>query len=117
MANSISSRTSPVAGLVVTHPVPGKASGVHLYLKYSKGDGTSVAITLTFIDPDLNATDEYQQIYFDGTMAPTVLTYVLSATGNYRIPVSMALGEKTVKATVTFADGTTQTLVLDFRTE
>ena len=117
MANTLTSRTSPVADGVVTHQVPGKASGVHLYLKYAKGDGTNVSIVLTFIDPDLHATDEYQPIYLDAAMLPAVLSYIFSASGNYRIPVPMALGETIVKATVTFTDGATQTLVLDFRGE
>ena len=42
MANALTSRTSPVANGVVSHPVPAKAQGVHLYAKYTKGDGTSV---------------------------------------------------------------------------
>jgi hypothetical protein len=39
MANTVTSRTSAVAGSVVTHSIPGKASGFHLYLKYAKGGG------------------------------------------------------------------------------
>jgi hypothetical protein len=117
MANTVTSRTSAVAGSVVTHSIPGKASGFHLYLKYAKGGGTSVSIALTFIDPNLSPTDEYQQIYFGSAMAPAVLNISLSASGNYRIPVPMAMGETVVKATVSFTGGSDQTLVLDIRGE
>jgi hypothetical protein len=117
MANTLTSRTSPVSGGVVTHRVPGKASGVHMYLKYDKGAGTNVAIVLTFIDPVLNATDEYKPVYLDASMLPAVLSYTFSASGNYRVPVPMALGETIVKAAVSFTDGEDQALVLDFRGE
>ena len=116
-ANALTSRTSPVDTGVVTHRVPGKASGVQMYLKYAKGNGTSVAIVLTFIAPELNATDEYKPIYLDASMVPAVLSYSFSASGNYRIPLPMALGETIVKANVIFTGGDTQTLVLDFRAE
>ncbi len=117
MANAVASRTSPVIGTVVTHRIPNKKDGVHCYLKYTKGDGTSMSLKFTFIDPELHPTDEYQQIYLNATMAPAVLTYPFSASGNYRIPVPLALGEKAVKATVTFTGGTTQEAVVDFRNE
>ena len=117
MANAVTSRTGKVSANVVSYPVPGKQSGVHMYLKYNKGDGTQVSIALTFIDPHLDPTDEYQEVYYGALMVPTVHAYVFTASGNYRIPIPMALGEKTIKATITFADGTSQTLVLDFRTE
>ena len=73
MANTVTSRTSAVVTGVVTHKAPGKASGIHIYLKYDKVDGTSVKIELAFIDPLLHATDAYQPIYLDATMAPAVL--------------------------------------------
>ena len=116
MANTTTSRTSGIANNVVTHPV-GKSQGVHMYLKYTKGGGTRVTITLTFIDPKLHATDEYQPIYFGALMAPAPLTLVLSASGNFRVPIPMALGEETIKASVAFTDGNDQALVLDFRNE
>jgi hypothetical protein len=117
MPNALSSRTSSVANGVVSHPVPAKAQGVHLYLKYTKGDGTSVLIIPTFIDPELDPTDEYEPVYFDANMAPAVLKYVFAVSGNYRVPVPMALSEKKVNLAVAFTGGTTQVLVLDVRTE
>jgi hypothetical protein len=117
MANTLSSRTSAVAGNVVTHRVPAKQEGVHCYLKYTKGDGTKVSILFAFVDPDLHATDEYQPIYMAGAVTPAVQTYEFSVSGNYRIPVPMALSERVVKATVTFTDGATQALVVDFRNQ
>lgn len=117
MANAVTSRTSPVANGVVSHPVPAKAQGVHLYAKYTKGDGTSVTITPTFIDPDLDPTDQYEPVYFDANMAPAALKYVLAASGNYRIPVPMAISEKQINLAVAFTGGATQALVLDVRIE
>jgi hypothetical protein len=115
MANAVTSKTSPVAAGVVTHRVGGVKDGVHCYLKYAKGDGTSVSVAFTFIAPDVSATDEYQPVYLSAPTVPAVQTYGFSADGNYRLPVPMASCEKIVKATVTFADGTTQTLVVNFR--
>ncbi len=118
MANTLSSRTSAVDAGVVTHKVPAKKQGVVCYLKYTKGDGTKVGIVFTFIDPDLLATDAYQLTFVNPTTGAVVVqAFEFSASGNYRIPVPMALGENTVKATVTFTDGTTQQLVVDFRVE
>ncbi len=117
MANAVTSRTGSVSTGVVTHKLPAKAQGVHLYLKYAKGAGTSVLITPTFIHRDLNATDEYQQVYFNSSMAPAPLAYTLTASGNYRIPIPMALGETELKLTVAFTGGTDQTLIADVRSE
>ena len=50
-------------------------------------------------------------------MNPALQAFTLAASGNYRIPIAMALGEKVIKFTVVFADGTTQSLVLDVRSE
>jgi hypothetical protein len=86
-------------------------------MKYSKGNGTSVLITPTFIDPDLDPTDQYQPIYLDPTMAPQPQSFSLSASGNYRIPVPMALGEKILVLTIAFTGGDSQALVVDVRNE
>ena len=115
MANAASSRTDPCVADVITHKIRNKKEGTFCYLKYTKGDGTSVSIAFTFIDPGLHATDEYQQVYMSAPTTPAVQTYSLTASGNYRIPVSVAQGEATVKATVSFTAGTTQELVVDFR--
>ncbi len=117
MANTISSRTGAVVGTVVSFKIPHKRDGLNLYLKYTKGDGTSVKVQLTFIDPDLSDTDEYKPVYFDSSMNPVEHSFTLTASANLRIPVPLALGESTVKATVTFTGGATQVLVVDFRAE
>lgn len=118
MANETTSRTDSVLSDVVTHKIRNKKEGTFCYLKYTKGSGgTNVSLAFTFIDPDLNATDEYKQIYLDSSMVPVVQTFSFSASGNYRIPVPVAQGEKIVKATVTYTGGTASAAVVDFRDE
>ncbi len=51
------------------------------------------------------------------TGAVVVQAFEFTASGNYRIPLPMAEGETTVKAAVTFTDGATQALVVDFRVQ
>lgn len=117
MANTTTSRTSLVAADVVTHAVGGSKDGVQCYVKYTKGSGgTNVSIQFTFINRSISASDEYVPIYLSsGT--PTVLTYVFTASGNYRIPVPLARSETTVKATLTYTGGTASSAVVDFRNE
>jgi hypothetical protein len=115
MANALSSRTSAVAGTTVTHKVPAKRNGVVCYLKYTKGDGTNVAIVFTFNDPELGS-DDYQQMFINPTNGQVVVqNFQFSADGNYRIPLPVAAGESMVKAAVNFTGGITQELVVDFR--
>jgi hypothetical protein len=117
MANTTTSRTSLVAADVVIHAVGGSKDGVQCYLKYTKGSGgTNVSIQFTFICRPLSTTDEYQPIYLAAGV-PTVLTYVFTASGNYRIPVPLARGETTVKATLIYTGGTASAAVVDFRNE
>jgi hypothetical protein len=116
MANSVSSRTSPVEGTVVTHK-PKFKEGTHLLLKYAKGNGTKVSIKIVMVFPFLDVADEYQQIYLNDPVTPAVQTYEFSASGNYHIPIALPQGCQTIKATVTFTDGDTQVAVVDFRDE
>jgi len=117
MANTTTSRTSLVAADVVTHIVGGSKDGVQCYVKYTKGSGgTNVSIQFTFICRLLSSSDEYVPIYLAAGV-PTVLTHVFSESGNYRIPVPLARGETTVKATLTYTGGTASSAVVDFRNE
>ncbi len=118
MANAVTSRTSSVNGTVVTHKLPAFQKGAVAYLKYTKGDGTSVAIKFAFIDPDLDASDEYEQMFVNPTNGQVMLqSFSFSADGKYRIPLPMQGEERTIVATVVFTGGTTQALVVDFRAD
>ncbi len=116
MPNTVTSRTSSVDALVVTQKIPAFAKGCVAYLKYTKGNGTKVGIKFAFIAPDLDASDLYEQLFINPTTGAVVVqNFEFTAAGNYRVPLPMCIGERTVKATVTFTDGDTQALVLDFR--
>lgn len=118
MANTLTSRTSAVDTLTLTHKIPANKNGAVAYLKYAKGAGTKVGVKFSFIDPDLNATDAYEQVFINPTTGAVVVqNFEVSADGNYRIPLPMCAGEKTVKVVVLFTDGDDQALVLDIRND
>ena len=116
MANTVTSRTDPVVGTIVTHK-PRFKDGTHLLLKYDKGNGTKASVKITLIFPLLSPADEYQQIYMNGAITPAVQVYEFSASGNYHLPISLPQDCQTIKAAVTFTDGDTQAAVIDFRDE
>jgi len=113
MANVASSRTDPYLSDVITHRSAGFKEGTVMLCKYAKGGGTSALITVTVINPRIHATDEYKPIYMSGTLV-IAQTFFLDTSGNYRIPMAMGLGERVIKATVTFTGGSDQTMVIDF---
>lgn len=115
-ADSLTSRTSTVAGLVVTHRIYNVRDGCFLYLKYDPGTGISVSISVTTIPGAISATDEYNPVFVGGAgIAISAQTFTTGVLGNYRIPIALYQGENIIKATVTFTGGTDdQILVVDF---
>jgi hypothetical protein len=111
-ANSITSRTSPCAAGVVTHPIDNKKEGAFILLKYTKGDSSSVTVTPTYIFPDLSGTDQYAPLLINSS-TPTAQIYTFTASGKYQIPIGIADGAKTLKLTITLPDGTTAVVVCD----
>ena len=103
-----STATGTITGTDPTFKVTYKANndeGVFLYLKYVKGTETHITLTFECINPSLHATDEYYHVSLAGT-ALGVFTMVISASGNYRIPVPVSASEKTVIANIVFSSAT-----------
>lgn len=112
MANTTSSSTGTVLSDVVTFNTANCANGMSLYVKYDKGNGTSATITLTVINTDLSSSDQYK--FWDSTsLTVTHEVFTFDTSGNFRIPVALALGETVLKATVAYTGGTTQTAVVN----
>jgi len=108
MANTTSSITGVVVSDVVTFNVQNAANGMTLYVKYDKGNGTSATITFTLKNPKLS-TDAYK--FWDSTsMTVTHEYFTFDTTGDFRIPLGIALDECTLIATVAYTGGTTQTM-------
>jgi len=112
MANTTSSITGTVSSDVVTFNIRNCAEGMTLYVAYDKGNGTSATLTLTIINPDIHATTQYK--FWDSTsLTVTHELFTFDTTGNFRIPIAMALGETVLKATVAYTGGTTQTMAVN----
>jgi hypothetical protein len=112
MANTTSSKTGVVATDVVTFNIQNSGEGMIVYVKYDKGNGTSATITFTVLNKNLHATDTYN--YWDSTSLTVALeTFTFSTTGNFRIPLAVAMDETSLIATVAYTGGTTQTMCVD----
>lgn len=115
-ANALSSKNGSVSSLVTTFIIRGHRGSVSLFLKYDKGNGTSVAVSpVTFVIPELGAAVVYSlpaSVASAATLAAYTLT--LSATGNYVIPISnVPLEATSMNVTVAFTGGDTQTIQVD----
>ena len=117
-ANTVTSKTGTVTtvssdtSFLLTQRV-NNPDGVVLYLKYAIGTSTSVTVTIDVLRPTLHATDKYRMIALDATDVGSY-TFVMSAAGNYRIPLELAPGETTVYANIAItATNTTAVVVAD----
>lgn len=119
-ANTLSSVTGVVVSTAATFNVRGNQGAVQIFLKYGKGDGTSVAISkVEFIVPQLGGTTLYQ-VPASSTSGTTLGSYTLTlnADGNYIITLGYVPREATsMKITVAFTGGTTQTLQVDAKVD
>jgi hypothetical protein len=105
-ANTCTSGTGTVAGtdqnFTLTQKVYNRKDGVFLFLKYTIG--TSGSLTLTFTtksaQSNLTSTDAYSIIQLSGS-AISALTYTISASGNYKIPIALSHYDDTIVVALT----------------
>lgn len=119
-ANALTSVTGVVTGgTVATFNVRGNQGAVQIFLKYGKGDGTSVAIsTIEFVVPQLGTT--LYKVPASQSSGATLGAYTLTldATGNYIITLAYVPREATsMKVTIAFTGGSTQTMQLDAKVD
>lgn len=119
-ANALTSLTGVVTGTTVaTFNVRGNQGAVQIFLKYDKGNGTSAAVsTVEFIVPVLGTT--LYKVPASASSGTTLGAYTLTldATGNYIITLAYVPREATsMKVTIAFTDGTTQTMQLDAKVD
>lgn len=118
--NALSSVTGVVVSTAATFNVRGNQGAVQIFLKYAKGNGTSVAISkIEFIVPQLGSATLYQ-VPASSTSGTTLGAYTLTldADGNYIITLGYVPREATsMKITVAFTDGSTQTLQVDAKVD
>jgi hypothetical protein len=94
--------TLSLATLVATYMATSHGAGGLLYIKYTKGDEDGVRISLGYGSRIFNKTERYQHVSLNSTtriLSPT--SYVLTASGNYRIPITWTCEE--INLTFTFA--------------
>jgi len=112
-ANSVTSSTGVVSGGDVTFLVPGSKESVFLYIDYTIGNGTSIAVTMGSINPSIHASNEYLHAPFaTGTVAAITLTFNTSSQKR-RFEIPLARNENQFKVHVAFTGGDTQVAVVD----
>jgi hypothetical protein len=119
--NALTSVTGVVTGTTIaTFNVRGNQGAVQIFLKYDNGDGTSVAVSsIEFIVPVLGAAVLYK-VPASASSGATLGAYTLTlgADGNYIITLGYVPREATsMKVTIAFTGGTTQTLQLDAKVD
>jgi hypothetical protein len=113
-----SNNTLAVVGLVATYAATSHGAGGLLYVKYTKGDEDGVRIALSYGSKYLNRTDRYQHVSVNlSTRIIAATSYVLTQSGNYRIPITWTVEE--VNLTFTFSQygsvAATGSIDADFR--
>lgn len=103
-ANTVTSSTGTAAGtdpnFTVTY-FTNATEGVVLFLKYTKGTESHLTLTFETINRSLSTTDEYYLTSLSGTTL-SVYTMVITASGNYRIPIPIICTEKTIIANIVY---------------
>ncbi len=102
-ANTCTSSTGVVSGadpnFVLTTRV-NNDQGVILLVKYTRTAASDLTITVDTLNPSIHATDLYRMTVL-ATTALSAWTMVISATGNYRIPIPLISPEKQVVVNLT----------------
>lgn len=116
-ANTIETKTGTASGtdpnFIVAYKTQ-QSQGVVLYVKYTRGSDTGITITFDVLNTSLHATDKYRHTSLDGT-ALKAYTMVISASGNYRIPIPVVCGETTIYANITYGGGADGVTVANFQ--
>jgi hypothetical protein len=115
-ANSVTSTTGTKSGtdpnFIVAYRTQ-QSQGIVLYIKYTRATDTGITITFDVLNTSLHATDKYRHTALIGT-ALAAYTLVISASGNYRIPIPVITGETTVYANITYGGGADGVTVCNF---
>jgi hypothetical protein len=94
--------TLSISGLVATYTATAHGTGGLLYLKYTKGNEDGIRIALSYGSKWINKTERYQHVSLNAsTRVLTPTTYVLTASGNYRIPITWTIED--MNMTFTFS--------------
>jgi hypothetical protein len=115
-ANTTTSKTGSTTSDVTTFLINGHQGAVQLLVAYTKGNGTSVALSpLEFLIPDLSTTVWYKVPAADGSGTTLgAFTLTLDATGNYVLTYSyVPMNATKMRVTATYTGGTTQALQMD----
>jgi hypothetical protein len=96
---AITSSTSSVSNLVLTHTTKNPGHGVIIYLNYTAGDSTGADWYIEFMDNSMDSTYYYKGIQLSSSWAVSKLTYTLATEGRYRLPLALGQGESKIKMT------------------
>lgn len=102
--------TSTKATCVVTSTtaiakVRNSGAGVYIYLTYTQNSESGIYISPSILVPDLSSSTYYQFVKSDSLFELTPLKYSITATGSYRIPIDVGLGETALKLTFAAISG------------
>jgi hypothetical protein len=122
MANVLTSKNGVAVTTTATFNIRGHKGMVNLFFQYTKGDGTSVAITaIEFVLPSISGSTLYKKnagVMSGSNLTLTALGVTLDTTGNFIIPLAdIPLEATSMKLTVAFTGGTTQALQLDAKVD
>jgi hypothetical protein len=104
MAFTLSSSSGAIVvdGLVATYNATMHGIGGLLYVAYTKGAEDGVRIALSYGSKGVHVAERYQHVSVNlSTRILTPTSYVLTATGRYRIPVTWTREE--INLTFTFS--------------
>ncbi len=90
--------------------------GFYVYVNYTKGGESGLKISFLSMDKEVDSTNYFQHVKADGTYALTPLYYTISASGRYRIPVTVSPYEQKLKLLFEVSGGSASgTIEVDIR--
>lgn len=116
-ANTCTSTTGTITGsdpsFVLTKNVRNREEGVFLYIKLTIGTASSLTVSFSTkcTTSSITATDAYSIIKLSGA-AISALSYTISATGNYKIPVPLCEYDDTLIVTLTLGSASADAVIV-----
>jgi hypothetical protein len=106
--------TLSLSGLVATYTATSHGLGGLLLVKYTKGNEDGARIALSYGAKGMTASDRYQHVSVNlSTRIISPTSYVLTASGNYRIPITWTVEDIYLTFTISQYGSVTATGSID----
>jgi len=97
--------TCAVTATTAIANVQNHGAGVNIYIQYTKDSETALKIELSVLNPGAHATTYFDMVHADSNYDLSTMFYTITGSDNFRIPVTLGLGETKLKLTFSSTAG------------